>query len=88
MKERTYKMIGNSGCKRFCKCNYCKFIFLADMDQIYSIHYENGYLLSRWVHCPQCKKAILLDEHEYGKPDNNFIELLNFLKMNGINVRK
>lgn len=87
MKERTYKMIGNSGCKRFCKCNYCKFIILADMDQIYSIHHENGYLLSRWVHCPQCKKAILLDEHEYGKLDNNFIELLYFLKQNRIRRR-
>ena len=48
--------VGNSGCKRFCRCNDCKVVFL--------------------------------DEHEYGKPDNNFIELLNFLKMNGINVRK
>lgn len=76
--------VGNSGCKRFCMCNDCKVVFLAGMDQIYSIHHENGYLLSRLVHCPQCKKAILLDEHEYGKPDDNFIELLYFLKQNRI----
>jgi|GEM_PF-2505961 hypothetical protein len=76
--------VGNSGCKRFCRCNDCKVVFWAGMDQIYSIHHKNGYLLSRWVHCPQCKKAILLDKHEYGKPDNNFIELLNFLKQNRI----
>lgn len=61
--------------------------FLADLNQMYSIHHENGYLLSRWVHCPKCKKVILLDKHEYGKPDNNFIELLNFLKQNQIRRR-
>lgn len=79
--------VGNSGGKRFCRCTDCKVVFLAGMDQIYSIHHENGCLLSRWVHCPQCKKAILLDEHEYGKPDNNFIELLYFLKQNQIRRR-
>lgn len=78
----------NSGYGRCCICAGCGLVFIADLNKVYSMHRKNGYLLSRWVHCPKCKKVILLDKHEYGKPDNNFIELLNFLKMNGINVRK
>lgn len=78
----------NSGYGRCCICAGCGLVFIADLNKVYSIHRKNGHLLSRWVHCPQCKKVMLLDKHEYGKPDNDFIELLNFLKMNGINVRK